>query len=59
MPADVGQGLLKKVRTQLIETARTLLEAMVQDVSTVTGEKVVAFTLARSPSFRKTTKPTK
>jgi uncharacterized protein YbcI len=52
------------VRTQLIETARPLLEVMVQevtdvkvvtlhhDISTVTGEEVVLFTLAGSPLFR-------
>src|SRR5271170_2289874 len=50
LPADKGRGLLKEVRTQLIETARPLLEALIQeatgvkvlslhhDISTVTGE---------------------
>jgi uncharacterized protein YbcI len=59
-----GRELLKQVRTQLIETARPLLEAMVDevtavrvlslhhDISTVTGEEVVVFTLAESPLFR-------
>jgi len=63
-----GRDLLKDVRTQLIETARPLLEAMVQDVtetkvlslhhdvSTVTGEEVVVFTLAEAPAFRETRK---
>ena len=58
LPAEKGRDLLKQVRTQLIETARTVLEAMVQevtsvevlslhhDISTVTGEEVVLFTLA-------------
>jgi uncharacterized protein YbcI len=53
------------VRTQLIETARPVLEAMVldvtgvkvlslhHDISTESGEEVVLFTLAASPSFRK------
>jgi uncharacterized protein YbcI len=55
--------LFKQVRTQLIETARPILEAMVQeitgvevlslhhDISTITGEKVVLFTLARTPEL--------
>ena len=64
LPAEKGRDLLKQVRTQLIETARPVLEAMVQeitgvkvlslhhDISTVTGEEVVLFTLAESPLFR-------
>src|SRR6202049_970680 len=61
LSADKGRDLLKQVRTQLIETARPFLEAMVQDVtavkvlsmhhdiSTSTGEEVVLFTLVESP----------
>ena len=68
LPAEKGLGLLKEVRTQLIETARPVLEALVQevtgvkplslhhDISTVTGEEVVLFTLARSPALRETKK---
>jgi uncharacterized protein YbcI len=68
LPADKGRDLLKQVRTQLIETARPVLEAMVQDVtgvkvlsmhhdiSTTTAEEVVLFTLAQSPFFRETKK---
>jgi uncharacterized protein YbcI len=64
LPAAKGRDLLKEVRTHLIETARPILEAMVEkvtgvkvvtlhhDISTVTGEEVVLFTLARSPDFR-------
>ena len=64
LPTEKGLGLLKEVRTQLIETARPVLEALVQettgakpvslhhDISTVTGEEVVLFTLAGSPRFR-------
>jgi uncharacterized protein YbcI len=64
LTADKGRDLLKQVRTHLIETARPILEAMIQqvtgikvlslhhDISTVTGEEVVLFTLARSPDFR-------
>jgi uncharacterized protein YbcI len=68
LPADKGRDLLKQVRIQLIETARPVLEAMVEevtgvkvlslhdDISTVTGEEVVIFTLAESPLFRETKK---
>ena len=61
---DKGRDLLKQVRIQLTETARPLMQAMVQeitgvkvvslhhDISTVTGEEVVIFTLAESPIFR-------
>ena len=68
LPAEKGRDLLKQVRTQLIETARAVLEAMVHevtgvkalslhhDISTVTGEEVVLFTLAESPLFRETKK---
>jgi uncharacterized protein YbcI len=68
LPADKGRDLLKQVRAHLIETSRPLMEAMVQevtgvkvvslhhDISTVTGEEVVLFTLAQSPLFRDTKK---
>src|SRR5271166_1108549 len=61
---EKGRDLLKQVRTHLIETARPLMEAMIQevtgikvvslhhDISTVTGEEVVLFTLAKPPSLR-------
>ena len=64
LAAEKGRDLLKQVRTHLIETARPLLEAMVEritgvkivtmhhDISTTTGEEVVLFTLAQSPEFR-------
>jgi uncharacterized protein YbcI len=64
LSAEKGRDLLKQVRTHLIETARPVLEAMVEkvtvvkvvtmhhDISTITGEEVVLFTLARSPDFR-------
>ena len=67
-PAEKGRDLLKQVRTHLIETARPLLEAMVQevtgsrvlslhhDISTTTGEEVVLLTLAEPPLFRETKK---
>src|SRR5437870_5587886 len=68
LPAEKGRDLLKQVRTHLLETARPLMEAMVQevtgvkvqslhhDISTVTGEEVVVFTLAGPPAFRETKK---
>ena len=64
LPAEKGRDLLKQVRTHLIETARPVMEAMVEkvtgvkvvtmhhDISTITGEEVVLFTLAHSPDFR-------
>jgi uncharacterized protein YbcI len=64
LPTDKGRELVKQVRTQLMETARPTLETMVQDmtgvkvvslhhdISTVTGEEVVLFTLATPPVFR-------
>jgi uncharacterized protein YbcI len=66
LPDEKGRDLLKQVRFQLIETARPFLEVMIEevtgvkavslhhDISTVTGEKVVIFTLAESPVFRET-----
>jgi uncharacterized protein YbcI len=68
LPTDKGRDLLKQVRTHLIETARSVMEAMVEkvagvkvvslhhDISTVTGEEVVLFTLAGPPSFRESKK---
>ena len=68
LPSDKGRNLLKEVRTQLMETARPLLEGMIQeatgvkvvslhhDISTVTREEVVLFTLAETPAIRETKK---
>ena len=68
LPVEKGRDLLKQVRTHLVETARPLMEAMVQevtgakvvslhhDISTVTGEEVLLFTLAEAPLFRETKK---
>ena len=68
LQAEKGRDLLKQVRFQLIETARPMVEAMVQeatgvkvlslhhDISTVTGEEIVVFTLTESPHFRETRK---
>ena len=61
---EKGRDLLKQVRTHLIETARPVMEAMVEgvtrvkvlslhhDISTMTGEELVVFTLAAEPLFR-------
>ena len=68
LPAEKGRDLLKQVRTHLLETARPLMEAMIQeitgskvlslhhDISTATGEKVVIFTLLESPQVREVKK---
>jgi uncharacterized protein YbcI len=57
-----GRALVKQVRTELLEKARPLLEAAIfsitsrkvislhTDISTVTGERVIVFTLENSPS---------
>ena len=66
LPVEKGRDLLKQVRTQLIEVARPALETLVQDItgikplslhhdiSTLTGEEIVIFTLAETPCFRDT-----
>ena len=68
IPSERGRDLLKQVRTQLIETAGPLLQALVQDItgvrvvslhhdiSTVTGEAFIIFTLAEPPLCRQTKK---
>lgn len=69
LPADKGRDLLKQVRIHLVETARPVMEALIHDVtgvpvvslhhdiSTVTGEEVVLFTLVKAPEYRDTKKP--
>jgi len=64
LPSAKGRDLIKEVRTHLIETARPLMEAMIQeitgvkvrslhhDISTITGEEVVLFILTQAPSYR-------
>ena len=64
LPAEKGRGLLKEVRTQLIESARAQLEAVIvgitgvpiislhHDISTTTGEEVIIFVLASAPEVR-------
>jgi uncharacterized protein YbcI len=64
LPVEKGRDLLKQVRSQLIEVARPALETLVQeitgvnplslhhDISTLTGEEIVIFTLAETPCVR-------
>ncbi len=61
---EKGRDLLKQVRSQLMEIARPALDKLVQeitgikplslhhDISTLTGEEVVIFTLAKAPEYR-------
>ena len=60
---EKGRDLIKQVRKQLLELARPMLESLVHevagvkvvsmhhDISTVTGEEVVLFSLADTPRF--------
>ncbi len=62
--SDRGRKLIKEVRIELIEKGRALLDAVIEsitrqkvvslhtDISTVTGEEVLLFTLDKSPIFR-------
>ena len=68
LPSEKGRDLLKQVRTQLIETARPVIDEMVQqvtgvktlslhhDISTTTGEEILVFSLAESPLTREKTR---
>jgi uncharacterized protein YbcI len=68
LPAEKGRDLLKQVRAHLTETARPVMEAMIEkatcvqvvslhhDISTTTGEEIVVFTLAAAPGFREAKK---
>jgi CheY-like chemotaxis protein/uncharacterized protein YbcI len=61
---EKGRDLVKQVRKQLLELARPMLESLVyevtgvkalsmhHDISTVTGEEVVIFSLADAPRFQ-------
>ena len=58
-----GRDLIKQVRIELIETGRPLLESALKsilrrkvrslhaDISTVSGEKIIVFTLDKPPEF--------
>ena len=68
LPVEKGRDLLKQVRSQLIEVARPKLDAVVEDItgskplslhhdiSTLTGEEIVVFTLAEAPRYREAKK---
>lgn len=59
-----GRKLIKEVRQELIEKARYLLETIVfdilgvkvrslhTDISSITGERIIIFTLERVPKFK-------
>ena len=61
---EKGRDLIKQARKQLLELARPMLESLVHeaagvkvismhhDISTVTGEEVVMFTVAEPPRFQ-------
>ena len=60
---EKGRNLIKQVRKQLVELARPMLESLVHevagvkvssmhhDISTVTGEEIVIFSLVEAPRF--------
>ena len=64
LQAEKGRDLVKQVRVQLLETSRPIMEAMVEeitnvkvlslhhDISTVSGEEIIVFTLAEPPEVR-------
>jgi len=68
LSAEKGRDLLKQVRSHLVEMARPTMETMVEaitgtkvvslhhDISTLTGEEVVLFTLVEAPPFRDSVK---
>jgi len=65
---EQGRDLVKQVRSLLIESARVQVDSMIQlitgvkvnsmhhDISTVTGEEIVIFTLNETPAFREVRK---
>jgi uncharacterized protein YbcI len=64
VPSPKGRDLVKQMRCELLEGARPTLEALVEqvigikvvsmhhDISTVTGEEVLLFTLLCAPELR-------
>jgi CheY-like chemotaxis protein/uncharacterized protein YbcI len=63
MSLDKGRELIKLTRKQLVELARPMLESLVHevlgvkvrsmhhDISTVTGEEIIVFTMVEAPRF--------
>jgi len=61
---ETGRDLIKQTRKQLLELGRPMLESLIHeatgvktlsmhhDISTVTGEEVVMFSLAATPRFQ-------
>ncbi len=61
---EKGRDLIKQSRKQLLELARPMLESLVHevagvkvlsmhhDISTVSGEEILVFTLTHAPAFR-------
>ena len=68
LPVEKGRDLLKQVRNQLIEVARPKLDVLVEDItgsnplslhhdiSTLTGEEIVVFSLTEAPDCREAKK---
>src|ERR1044071_9086347 len=68
LQADKGRDLVKQVRVQLLETSRPIMEVMVEeiagvkvlslhhDISTITGEEMILFTLVEAPKVREAPK---
>jgi len=64
LPANRGRDLIKQTRKQLLELARPMLESLVHeaagvkvlsmhhDISTVTAEEMVVFSLVETPRFQ-------
>ena len=64
LPTDKGRDLVKQVRSLLIETSRPIMEQMIEaiigikvlslhhDISTVSGEEVLVFTLTGAVACR-------
>jgi len=64
LPPEKGRDLLKQVRTHLMQVARPFMEKLIlevagvtvislhHDISTVTGEEIVVFSLSESPVVR-------
>ena len=69
LPAEKGRDLLKQVWSHLIEATRPVMETMVEkvtgvkvvtihhDISTITGEEVILFTLTQCPDCPSRVRP--
>ena len=64
-PTGKGRMLIKQVRMELLEKGRSLLDAVIlnamgqgikslhTDISTITGERIIVFSLNKSPAAQK------